>query len=67
MENTHTMRIEMDRGDGWELRSEGTVSATSDEAAAQITAYAYSNHAHRILLDGMVVATHTPRRRRVAR
>jgi|KBSSwiStaDraftv2_1062776.scaffolds.fasta_scaffold874108_2 hypothetical protein len=66
MENTHTMRIEMDRGDGWELRSEGTVSATSDEAAAQITAYAYSNHAHRILLDGAVVAVHTPKRRRVA-
>jgi hypothetical protein len=63
MEHTHTMRIEMDRGAGWELRSEGAVTATTEQAAAQISAYAYSDHAHRILLDGTVIATHTPKRR----
>jgi hypothetical protein len=67
MEHTHTMRIEMDRGAGWELRSEGAVTATTEQAAAQISLYAYSDHAHRILLDGAVIATHTPKRRRVAR
>lgn len=62
-EPPRTMRIEMDRGTGWELRSEGTVSAPADQVAAQINAYAYSQYPHRILLDGTVVAAHNPRHR----
>jgi hypothetical protein len=55
------MRVEMNRGTGWELRGEGTVTATTDQVAEQIRAYTYSNHPHRILLDGTVVATHDPK------
>lgn len=61
-----TLRIEMDRGDGWEIRSEGIVDATAEQAAASLQAYAV-RYPHRALLDGEIVGTAAaPRARRRA-
>jgi hypothetical protein len=55
---THKLRIEMDRGNGWELRSEGEVpnDATIELITVYLRNYAIQ-HPHRAVLDGVVVAT----------
>lgn len=57
MENTVTLRIEMDRGRGWEPRPEGRipVSTTTDRIKADLQSYAIQ-YPHRALLDGIEVA-----------
>lgn len=62
---TH-LTIEMDRGNGWEVRSEGDGDFTAEQAAASLPAYAVQ-YPHRALLDGVVVAEAAPRSRRGAR
>lgn len=49
------IRIEMDRGNGWELRSEGDAEATVEQVIAQLPGYA-SSYPHRAIVDGAVVA-----------
>lgn len=49
------VRIEMDRGAGWELRSEGTADVTVDQVVGELTRYATS-YPHRAIVDGVVVA-----------
>jgi hypothetical protein len=58
---THKLRIEMDRGNGWELRSEGQVpnDATIEFITVCLRNYAIQ-HPHRAVLDGVVVATTQP-------
>jgi hypothetical protein len=53
------IRIEMDRGAGWELRSEGDADATVDHVREQLDAYAIQ-YPHRAWVDGELVATATP-------
>jgi hypothetical protein len=59
--NMAHIRIEMDRGRGWELRSGGDVTATIEQVIASLPAYAVS-YPHRALVDGEVVATAEPKR-----
>jgi hypothetical protein len=65
-ETTTMLRIEMDRGRGWELRGEGAFAGTVGQITKQLPAYAIQ-YPHRALLDGVVVATAEPKRRRAAR
>jgi hypothetical protein len=65
-ETTTMLRIEMDRGRGWELRGEGAFTGTVEEITRKLPAYAIQ-YPHRALLDGVVVATAEPKRRRAAR
>jgi len=60
------LTIEMDRGNGWEVRSEGDGDFTADQVAASLSAYAIQ-YPHRAVLDGAVVAEAAPKVRRVAR
>jgi hypothetical protein len=55
MENT--LRIEMDRGHGWEVRAEGTITAntTVERITADLRNYAIQ-YPHRALLNGVEVA-----------
>lgn len=55
------LTIEMDRGNGWEVRSEGDADCTPEQIARSLPAYAIQ-YPHRALLDGVVVATAEPRR-----
>jgi hypothetical protein len=58
------LRIEMDCGNGWEVRSEGDVQATSiDEIAGRLRIYAIQ-YAHRAFLNGVLVAGYDPVHRR---
>lgn len=57
---TH-VRVEMDRGNGWEVRQEGHTSVTADEAAAQLPHYTLT-YPHRVFLDGKLVASSERRR-----
>lgn len=57
-----TLRIEMDRGNGWELRGEGEFTGTIDQIEKRLPAYAIQ-YPHRALLDGVVVATANPKSR----
>jgi len=50
------IRIEMDRGAGWEVRQEGTASVTVADLAAMLPAYTLT-YPHRAWLDGVLVAT----------
>lgn len=60
------LRIEMDRGHGWELRAEGNVPASdiSDVGLrAQLRDYALQ-YPHRAVVDGEIVMTAQPRMKR---
>ena len=54
-----TLRIEMDRGNGWELRSEGEFAGTVAQIAKALPSYAIQ-YPHRAVLNGEVVATAKP-------
>ena len=60
-----TLRVEIDKGDGWELRAEGyiTTATSVDEIAADIRSYAIQ-HPHRAFLNGVLVAGYDPLKRR---
>jgi hypothetical protein len=58
-----TLRIEIDRGHGWVLRSEGVFAGNVAEIEPALSAYAMQ-YPHRALLDGAVVATAEPKRGR---
>ena len=49
------VKIEMDRGAGWETRNEGDITITADQLAAQMPHYAIQ-YAHRAFLDGALIA-----------
>ena len=53
----HTLRIEMDRAPGWELRAEGTIPAavTTDRIERDLAAYAIQ-YPHRARRDGIEIA-----------
>lgn len=51
-----TIKIEMDRGLGWEVRQEGDASVTADALAIVLTDYAIQ-YPHRAFLDGVLIAT----------
>jgi hypothetical protein len=57
-----SLRIEFDRGNGWEVRNEGTADVTADQVRASLPTYAVS-YPHRAWLDGKLVATAAPNRR----
>jgi hypothetical protein len=52
-----TLRIEMNRGHGWELRGEGKIPAdvTTEQIQRDLREYAIQ-HPHRALIDGKEVA-----------
>jgi hypothetical protein len=52
-----TLRIEMHRGHGWQLRAEGKVPAevTAEQITRDLQAYAIQ-YPHRALLDGVEIA-----------
>ena len=52
-----TLRIEMNRGHGWQLRAEGKVPAevTTEQITRDLQAYAIQ-YPHRALLDGVEIA-----------
>lgn len=50
------IRIEMDRGNGWEVRQEGAADVTAEQIAAMLPSYT-SQHAHRAFIDGALVAS----------
>ncbi len=49
------IRIEMDRGMGWEVRQEGAADVTADALAASLPSYAIQ-YAHRAFIDGVLIA-----------
>lgn len=49
------IRIELDRGAGWQLRQEGNMPLSADQLAALLPGYC-SQYPHRALIDGRVVA-----------
>jgi len=53
------VRIELNRGRGWEMRQEGDHPITADELAASLGGYAVQ-YPHRAYLDGVLIATATP-------
>ena len=58
------LRIEMDRGAGWELRGEGAIPKAGADLAVlrkQLVAYVLQ-YPHRAVLDGEVVLTVQPAR-----
>jgi hypothetical protein len=50
------IRIEIDRGMGWEVRQEGDAAVTAAELAAMLPAYTLS-YPHRAFLNGALVAS----------
>lgn len=52
------VRVEMDRGEGWEIRQEGECDVTADALAAMLPAYAIQ-YPHRAFLNGNLVASAT--------
>ena len=58
------LRIEMDRGNGWELRSEGSCDANVTRIKLALAAYGVQ-HVHRALMDGAEVARVEPKVRKV--
>ena len=63
-----TYRIEMDRGNGWEVRGEGSIPDETpvERIERDLRDYALQ-YPHRALVNGEVVATQLPKvRRRVA-
>ena len=60
---TH-VRIEMDRGAGWELRHEGDVADLTEAAALEhLQTYALQ-YRHRAIMDGRIVGEAVPVRGR---
>jgi hypothetical protein len=56
-----TLRIEMDRGHGWELRAEGPFPAETPTARIEADLRTYAiQYPHRALLDGIEVANVVP-------
>lgn len=55
------IRIEMDRGDGWEPRQEGVSSVTADALAMILPSYTLS-YPHRAFRDGVLIASSERRR-----
>lgn len=55
------VRVEMDRGDGWEVRQEGAADVTIEAIAAMLPGYT-SAYPHRVFLDGNLVASSERRR-----
>jgi hypothetical protein len=51
--------IEIDRGAGWQIRSEGEFVGTADEIKAKLPAYAIQ-YPHRARLDDVIVAEARP-------
>lgn len=49
------VRVEMDRGAGWEVRQEGECDVTAAALADMLTDYAIQ-YPHRAFLDGALVA-----------
>jgi hypothetical protein len=49
------IKIEMDRGMGWEIRQEGAVDVTADALADMLPAYAIQ-YPHRAFIDGVLIA-----------
>lgn len=49
------IRIEVDRGYGWQVRQEGTADLTADDLAASILALSIQ-YPHRAYLNGALVA-----------
>jgi hypothetical protein len=49
------IRIEMDRGEGWQTRQEGEMDLNADALAAHLPSYC-SQYPHRAFLDGKLVA-----------
>lgn len=49
------VRIEMDRGDGWEVRQEGAVDLTAEALADMLPRYAIQ-YPHRAFIDGRLIA-----------
>ena len=54
------IRIEMDRGRGWEVRQEGDADVTAERLIEMLPAYAAS-YPHRAFLDGALVGEIAPR------
>lgn len=50
------IRIELDRGNGWEVRQDGHADVTADDLAASAIGYSIS-YPHRFFLDGVLVAS----------
>lgn len=50
------VRIEMDRGCGWEVRQEGEADVTAENLAAMLPSYTVQ-YPHRAFLNGAIVAT----------
>ncbi len=53
-----SIRIEMDRGNGWEVRQEGDANVTADDLALRAISYSIS-YPHRFFLDGALIASST--------
>lgn len=49
------IRIEMDRGEGWEVRQEGDADVTAEALANMLPGYAIQ-YPHRAFIDGTLVA-----------
>jgi hypothetical protein len=55
------LRIEMDRGGGWELRAEGSLPYGTPTARIEADLRSYAvQHPHRALLDGEMIAAALP-------
>ena len=54
------IRIEMDRGRGWEVRQEGDADTTAEALVEMLPGYA-SQYSHRAFLDGALVGEITPK------
>jgi hypothetical protein len=52
------IRIEMDRGNGWEVRQEGAADVTADDLVSRAIGYSIS-YPHRFFLDGALIASTT--------
>jgi hypothetical protein len=56
-----TLTIEMDRGQGWEVRAEGKIPANTTTASITQNLRAYAiQYPHRALVNGRIVATAHP-------
>ncbi|MCX7178018.1 MAG: hypothetical protein NTX56_04345 [Proteobacteria bacterium] len=58
------VRIEIDRGNGWQLRHEGSGDFTVDVLVAQLPHYTWQ-YPHRAFLDGVMVASSSRKGRKV--
>lgn len=57
------VRIEMDRGEGWETRTSGDAECDADRLAQDLPAYAIQ-YPHRAFLDDVLIATAEPKHRK---